>query len=223
MDVGAEHRAVGTAHFENCHAILATYVEFAHGASLQRHASLLGLDPEHEVIDMVFVEQGSQALFLACLLMFFTFFAEEIFAERVEHDQSHAEAYQADGQEVEEGEARFAVVAQVAVDNQVGRSTDQRQDTTHRAGECEGHHQLAGARTCRLGHGEDNRQQQGYRTRVAHKGSHHGSYEHHEEEKLDFARAGQLQQTAGDDFCQAGLEHGSTHDEQANHHHYGRV
>ena len=172
---------------------------------------------------MVLVEKRGQGLLIAGLLAVLVLLAEEELAEGVEHDESHAEADEADGQEVEEAEARLAVVAEVAVDNEVRGRTDEGQDTTHGAREGQGHHQLARTRAGRLRHGEDDGQEQGHRTRVAHEGSHYGGHDHHEEEELHLARACQFQQAARNNLGQTCLEHGPADDEQTNHHHHRRV
>ena len=131
LDVAAEDRAIGAAHLKNGHTILVTNVQLAHGASFKRRHLVRSLKAEDEVVNVVFMEQGSQVVFFALGFAVLGLLAHEKAAKGIEEQQTDRQTDDTDGEEVKEGKTFTTVVAQIAIHNQVGRRTDERQDATH--------------------------------------------------------------------------------------------
>ena len=60
LNARAEYGVVGTPHLEYGNAILVAYVELAHGHALKVHAAALSLESEHEVGNVILVQQVGQ-------------------------------------------------------------------------------------------------------------------------------------------------------------------
>ena len=173
LNARAEYGMVGTPHLEYGDAILVAYVEFAHGHALKVHAAALSLESEHEVGNVILVQQVGQRVVGAAVGSLTRLFAKHKAAKGVEQDKAHRTANDADWQKVEEGKALASVVAQIAVDNKVGRCAYQGEYATHRAGKGQRHHEFGRTGAGAFGHGQNDGQQQGHRAGVAHKGRHH--------------------------------------------------
>ena len=212
LNAGAEHGTVGASHFKNRNPIVSADIEFAYGASFEQRSAFDGLQAEHEVVDVIIMQQRGQRLVIALFHLVFFLFVQEKAAERIKQQQPYGHTDKTDGEKVEKAKTFASVIAQITIDNQVGRRTDERKYTTHRTGKGQRHHEFARAGSGRLGHGQHNGEQQCHCSCVAHKGSYRSRDEHHQKEKFLFARTGQFQQTSRNDFGQTGLEHSSAHD-----------
>ena len=72
-------------------------------------------------------------------------------------------------------------------------------------------------------HAHDDREHECDSSRIAHKGSDEGGHQHHKEEKSGLAGSREADHLATDHLGQTCLENTTSHDEQSDHHDYGRV
>ena len=71
------------------------------------------------------MEQFVERFVVVSILVALSLGRKQKLAERVEADQAHEEQDEANRRKFEEAEARAPVVAEVIIDNQVGRRTDE--------------------------------------------------------------------------------------------------
>ena len=191
----AAEELVVVAFFEEGDAEAAVEVEFLR--CLTHHGGVVAdLEFEDELVEFVLVEESEEVAPFIIVLFLPRLFVHEDTTQNVEHHQSDHEAGRTNPREVEKSEAAESVVAQVAVDNEVGRRTDEGEHTAHARSESERHHEVGGGNLGTFGHGQNDGQEERHRSGVGNEGGDKGGDTHHEKEEFGFARAGHAQEFA---------------------------
>ena len=215
-------RSLATTHLQNVQAITPPHVQSQDGLP---HNARRGNGPQAEKI-------GTEAIFFHQFIQRFTggrravllpLLGQEPSGQGQQHDDARQHAQQPHGQERKKAQRLIARLGQHFINDQIGRRTDERHHAAHAAGKSQRHQQAGRLRAgieCQAHH---NRQHQGHRTRIADKGPDGRGGQHDQQEQLQFALSGQLQQARTDHLGQSRLKDGTPHHKETHHHDHDGV